>query len=368
MHKQVLYLARHMNPARYEPIVCVSRGVGGLKEEYEGAGVSLIDLKWRRRFDLRTLLRLVNVLQRVEPNVVFITEPQQLFYYRMARIFWRSKVVQFGSFRAMTFWHGHKGGWRKVLDNIFASWLYRTSHVVTANAEALRHRYGRLVTETPEKPIRVVYNGFDFKFPPLLPREETRKAFGLDHNDIMIVMVARLDPWKDFDTLFAAAAVVKEQRRDIKFILVGDGVLRHALQDRIVQMGIGENVKLAGERRNVYDFINAADISLLSSFGEGLSNTLIESMALGKPVIATDVGGNRELIGEDGCCGIVIPANSPERMAHSILLLAGDKGRRRTMGENAFRRIGRLTGIERYVDTYQELIDEAMRKSGDITT
>lgn len=362
MHKQILYIVKHLNKDVFEPVMCTQIPIGGLREDFEKVGCKLFDLGWKRKYDLSTISRLIKILDQERPDIIFITEPQPLFYYQIARLFWHRKVVQIGSFRALTFWKGHLKKYYRLIDNIFSRWLYYSSECVVVNSLAMKDNYSQKIKINPTNPLRVIYNGSDFDFPITRSTMEIRKELKIGINEIMIIMVARLDPWKDYDTLLESAKIIIEFNRTVKLFLIGNGMLKKRLEQKIIQMKLQKNVFLIGEKKDIYNYINTADISVLSTNGEGFSNSILESMALCKPVIATDVGSNNELLGISGESGFIITPKSPKIFADKIVELINDKNKRHKMGELAKIRIHKICDIKNYITSYQDLFLESMKQ------
>jgi len=362
MHRQVLYLVKHLNKEIFEPIMCTTGSGGGLREEFEKTGCKLVDLGWKKRVEPAIIVRFIKILNEEKPDIIFINAPQQLLYYLTARIFWRRKVVQIGSFRAMNFWLRHINNRYKPIDRFLSRLMANSSKYIVANSVAIKDQYSKIVKMNPLTPIEVIYNGSDFNFPILRTPVEIRDELKITSDQIMIVMIARLDPWKDFNTLFAAAGIVKEVNSRVKFVIVGDGELRSTLDLMIVNMGLTQTVQMIGEKKDAFDYINAADISVLSTHGEGFSNSILESMALGKPVIASDVGGNSELIGVTNEYGFLFPAKQNKILADIILTLEKDEKLRIKIGQLAKERIQQLCRIEKYISSYELLFLRSVNK------
>lgn len=188
---------------------------------------------------------------------------------------------------------------------------------------ALRFKVGR-----PEQLV-VVHNGIDPS--PILgkDRRTIRSMFGLNSVPT-VTMVGRLVPQKDPLTLLRACALVAGE---FNILLVGDGSLRSGLE-RFVSRGdkLKRRVRFLGEREDIGQILAASDIFVLSSRWEGLPIAVIEAMLVGLPVVATNVGGMRELV-NDGVTGILVPPGEPERLAVALERLLGDEALRRKMGE-----------------------------------
>lgn len=354
-HRQVLYLVRHLNKEVFEPIMCTQSQNGGLREEYKKANCKLIDLKWKGRGSLAILYRFIKALYKESPDIIYITGPPNFIYYRLARFFWYKPIIQIGSFRALTFWLGHKNKYYQHIDNFLAKWLYSSSDHIVVNSIAMKDHYSQILKLNPQKGLDIILNGSDFNFPISRKALDIRGEYNITLNEIIIVMIARLDPWKDFTTLLETAKIVIEKDKRAKFLIVGDGYLRKSLEQLIIQMDLKDHVLLIGEKKDVFNFINLSDISVLSTNGEGFSNSILESMAFSKPVVATAVGGNVELIGETKKYGILIPPKSPQKFAEAILYLMQNEIVRKEIGSAANKRIHQLCSINKYVSSYEEL-------------
>ncbi len=363
MHKQVLYLAKHLDREKFDCIICAQSSAGGFFSDYENSGARIEILQWTRRLEIGVFRRFIRLLHNEHPDIIFITSPQNLFYYRIARLFYRGKTIQIGSFRAMNFWQGHMGSIYKPVDSLLSMWMILTSKKMSVNSNAMRERYTRFLPSISKNKIRVIYNGSDFNFPVTVPATILRKELDIKETDLIVAMIARLDPWKDFDTVLQAAAIIKKQHRQIKFLLVGDGELRTYLDDRISQMALQRTVLILGEKKNIYNYINLADISILSTRGEGFSNSILESMAFGKVVIVTDVGGNAELVGRTGDDGFLAPPQSPTVFAEIIAKLADDENLRKAVGTRAKGKIEKLCDINEYVEAYTLLFEQSISRT-----
>lgn len=357
LHKQILNLAKFIDREKFKVVVCAQVSKGKLKREFEKTGCSIYDLKWKRKFDLKISYRLAKILKKEEPEIVFIPQAQALFYYKIARLFWRKQITQIGSFRALNFINGNLNERYEWIDNLFANWLLRSSKVTVVNSKALKTHYKSLERGDKKARIKIIHNGSDFKPKITKSISKLRQEHSLTKKDFIVIMAARLDPWKDFETLFEAAQIVIKRDPNIKFILIGEGILKEKLKTRIQELKIEKNVFLFGEKRDIHNYYNLCDISLLSTFGEGFSNTILESMGMGKTVIATDVGGNREVLGD---CGYLLPPNSPKILAELILNLRNNKAHLKNLGKSAKRRVNKNFSIAKCVDSYQSLFSEVI--------
>jgi glycosyltransferase involved in cell wall biosynthesis len=197
----------------------------------------------------------------------------------------------------------------------------------------------------PADRIERLANGVDaHRFHPVssADRLAARADLGLVATGL-IVFVGRLSPEKNPDGLLAAwQAAQPRLPSGWKLVLVGDGPMRGALTARIEADGLGESVRLVGERSDVERWLRAADIYVLASHREGLSNTTLEAMASGLPVVSTRVSGSAETVGETGA-GLVVDIGRMDEVAGALVRLATDAPLRERMGRN-----GRAVVEEKY--------------------
>ena len=166
-------------------------------------------------------------------------------------------------------------------------------------------------------------------------------------------MVGRLDPIKDHQTLFRAMESVQKLYPQVRLLVIGDGPEREHLEGKA-----GRNILFLGNRDDVPDILRALDIFVLPSLFEGLPITVLEAMAVGKPVIASHVSGIPEEV-EDGKTGILVPPADPAALGRAIELLAGDREKREQMGIEGKKRAEKYFTLERMVLETEELYERA---------
>jgi glycosyltransferase involved in cell wall biosynthesis len=221
-------------------------------------------------------------------------------------------------------------------------------------------RYVLSLGATPTK-LTVLHNGVDIdRFKPQKSiRDEKRKQLGIPTNTIVILTVRRLVYKNGIDTLIETAAKTLKQNPNLIFLAVGTGPDKDAVQTRIQQLGISERFRLMGfvSDAELPSFYNAADLFVLpSKSGEGLPLVSLEAMSCGVPVIATDVGGIREIVPE--ACGKFVPPDQPDKMAKAILELSRSnltelRGKLRAMVEEKF---SWEKNVEQLAQIYEQLI------------
>lgn len=234
---------------------------------------------------------------------------------------------------------------------------FSMAHRVVSNSLAGLHAHGK----EPGTKYRNIPNGFNTaRIEKLVPPEEVKERFDIS-TPYSAVMVAAFEDRKDYETFIRAARRVIAQRDDVTFLGIGNGKNFETVKS-ILQPGDTDRIKLPGRQRDVESIVNAADVALLINntlgHGEGTSNAILEYMALGKPVIATDSGGNKELV-SDGETGFIIDSFIVDALVEKVTLLLdhpeqaremGLKGKKRLETEFSFNKM-----VGRYIGLYNEL-------------
>lgn len=236
---------------------------------------------------------------------------------------------------------------------ILSEICFQFSDFILANSRA-----GLLAYKVSNKKSRVIYNGFDFKrLQNLNPEAPLKRSIGVDKKFI-VSMVASFSAKKDFKTFIKAAEEVLKRRDDIAFLCVGDGPQREKLQE----LHQKDTIIFLGKRDDVESLVNISDIGvLLSTDGEGISNSLLEFMALGKPVIASNNNGNKELI-LHGKTGLILNSNDDKELADKLMNMLSDEKRSREMGANGEERVKNVFAIDRMVLEFKEVYKNVLDK------
>ena len=209
--------------------------------------------------------------------------------------------------------------------------------------------------------MRVVHNGIDVDAIRAAATLDAPLPSGFGPGVPVIGMVARLVPVKAADDFLRAAAVVLVARHDVRFVLFGDGPLAEKLAVLATDLGLDDRIALVpGAGVSPMPYIARFDIDVLTSLSEGAGLVLLEGMALGKPCVATRVGGVPEIV-VDGETGLLVDAHSVSGIAAGVLKLLGDPGEAAAMGEAGRRRVEEMFSVERmgraYLDAYSDVLE-----------
>ncbi|GIU89482.1 MAG: hypothetical protein KatS3mg010_0581 [Acidimicrobiia bacterium] len=189
-------------------------------------------------------------------------------------------------------------------------------------------------------------------------RREVRESLGLADGEIVVGTVANLRANKAYPDLLAAASAVVAATPDVTFLAVGQGPLEQELRALHATLGLGDRFRFLGYREDAVAVMAAFDVFCLASRFEGLPVALMEALALGLPVVATDVGGVAELC-RPGREALLVPAGRPDRLASELVVLARDPARRRELGASARTRAAVLdvgVALRRTEDVYLEML------------
>jgi len=233
-------------------------------------------------------------------------------------------------------------------------------------------RYLREQIGIPEGKISNICNGVDTeKFTPAGAQAKSVLPGDFSGADkVVIGTVGRMEEVKDQITLvraFVRLAKEHPQGHDkLRLIMVGDGALREPARSILEAAGLAQLAWLPGEREDVPELLRALDVFVLPSLAEGISNTILEAMASGLPVVATDVGGNYELVERD-TTGFLVPRADPAALADAIRVYVDDPELRRQHGANARKRSEDEFSIDTMVQRYQDIYDELLNTGMELT-
>ena len=214
----------------------------------------------------------------------------------------------------------------------------------------------------PDK-LSTIYNGVDLaRFSETHP-EKIRKEFNIPDHVPVVGTVGNLSHKKGIPYLLDAIGLIVLAYPNAKFLLVGQGPLEEEMKEKAIHVAARQQIIFTGPRSDIPDLMSAMDIFVLASLFEGLPNVLLEAMALGKPVVATKVGGIPELIESKGD-GILVPPQDPEELAKAVLTLLENPAKAKAMGERGAEKIKNHFLLDRMIDQYDHLYYSLARAKG----
>lgn len=294
-------------------VICL-RGPGRLADRLEVLGVTVQTLDKQPGKDFMAYVRLRRMLRDLRPDIVHTYNIGAIDTALCARLAGVRRVIHAEHGRDASDPHGRSVKYR---------WMRRALspaiNVFVAVSEDLSTWLAKDVG-IPQKKIRVIYNGIDTEQYHPEGHEASSGAESFAPRGSMVIgSVGRLDSVKAYDVLLQAFAQVSQSdvTIDPRLVLVGDGPERAALEYRIHKLGLASRVWMAGERDDVPRLLQVLDVYVCSSIAEGMALTIIEAMASGLPVIATQVGGNPELVVSQET-GTLVPPGDPDALAQAL--------------------------------------------------
>ncbi len=350
-------VAPRLKQLGWEPtIYCISRR-GVQADVVERAGVAVIGPPWdggsRQTFFGKPLglfascLKLLKILLLERPQIVHFFLP--LAYVIGAPLAWLMRVPTL----VMS---------RRSLN------LYQAQHPILARLERFLHRrmdailgnsravFDQLVDVEgcARGKVSVIYNGID------IGSIDRARATGADGSSappgVVLIIVANLIPYKGHSDLIDALAAVQGQMPEQWTLLcVGrDDGIRSKLEAQVQSLGLTGHIRFLGERTDVESLLKGANIGILCSHQEGFANAILECMAAGLPMVATDVGGNAESV-VHAETGLIVPPRNPAALGQAMLSLVSDPAARQRMGQAARKRAEERFSIEQCVEQYDGL-------------
>lgn len=359
--RQFVNLVRTIDPARFRVHVGTLKRDGPLAAELDTMRVPTTEYRVRHLYGLHTLgqqFRLIRYLRRQRVRLIH-THGFYANSFALPPAWLARTQVRIASIRDDgSVWTPAQRAVERV--------ACRLADCTVVNAEVIRRRL--LGEGWTDDRIAVIPNGVD------MPRFEKnglpavlRQELGVPRAAPIVGVVARLAPCKGLEVFLDAARVVADRFPDARFLIVGDeptlgadlaptsGPYRRALELRAKRLGLADRVVFTGFRLDVPDVLAGLAVSVLPSVtGEGLPNSVLEAMAAGLPVVATDTGGTSEAIA-DGETGIVVPPGESGALARAVIALLDDPSLRTRMGAAGRRRVAKLFSIDRMAHNMQAL-------------
>jgi glycosyltransferase involved in cell wall biosynthesis len=363
--QQLLELVRGLDKRRFHPIVApLLRGGTRESELHDVPGVEVVYLDRRHKLDFSPIWKLFKLLRERDVEIVQPFVSPASFFGLLAGLLARTPV------KIAT----ERGGARRApgLGGRFylyaASKLLRFVDMAVANSDAGRRMLRR--DGMPDSRTMVIANGVNPERLEVSPERvaEHRRRLGADDTTPVIGILATLKPAKGQDTFLRAAARIVEKHPHARFAIVGNGVLRDDLELLANELGIGHRVVFFGYQSRVADFLAFFDVLVSASRdNEGHSNSILEAMALDVPVVATDIGGSRELV-VPGQTGRLVPIDDPDRLADAVVAILDDPASARTMTARARALVEDRFGLDRMVADYESLYERSLTRFAERTS
>jgi glycosyltransferase involved in cell wall biosynthesis len=343
-------LAGALDRKRFRSVVCLFRP-GWLKEQCESQGIEthvlqmrgMIDWQWIRAAALLVRQRGIALIHAHE----FTGNTYGTLLAKLAGVPLIATV------------HGKNYYWEQIKRRLAYRLVCRLGTMV-AVSEDLRRFVIRQVG-VPERRIEVIYNGIEV-IPTIGPEEarQRRTELGVPEGERIVGAVGNLYPVKGHKYLLETVPRVLAALPRTTFLIVGRGELESSLKREVERQGFGHRVRVLGFRDDVRALLAVMDVFALPSLSEGLPIALLEAMASGRPVVATNVGGVPELL-VDGETGFLVPPRDSEALASRLIWLLKDGEAAKRLGVNGRKRVLQHFSLQSMATDYQRLYEECLR-------
>jgi glycosyltransferase involved in cell wall biosynthesis len=311
---------------------------------------------------LKDLLALIEIYRFIKKNKIDIIHTHSSKAGILGR--WAAKLAKVPAIiHTIHGWPFHR--WQNSLIRQFYILLERLTatiaHVLIAVSEhdvekGIKFKIGRR-----EKYILIRYGINKEEFLDYNSRRNKREELAIGSAQAVVGMVACLKPQKSPQDYIKVASLVTKVFPQTKFLLVGDGVLRHKIEKLIKKFNLNEHVTLTGWRKDIPQILSAIDIFVLTSFWEGLSIAALEALASAKPVVATDTGGIQEIV-KDNRNGFLVPPKNTKMLSDRLITLLRDRQLMYRMAEEAKNSIGEEFTYKHMADKTQDLYAHLIKR------
>lgn len=342
------------------PVWVITRGAAGLSKVEERGGFEIIRPLTLGTGKIRTLtfmfftvlvlLGMRNQFQILHAHLAF---GPSFVAVILGRLLGKQVIVKLGGSGSIGDVKTSQRTWR---GRIRLAAIRHWADVVIVLTDVMRTE--ALSAGIPEDRIRMINNGIDVSLYDFdVKKEDAKQALGLDGKTV-ILFIGRLDPVKSLSTLLDALPLALDRVPDLHLIIVGDGPDRVLLENQSREFHLDSKVEFTGNQKDVKPYLNAADMFVLCSKTEGISNALLEAMSARVACLATPVGGNLEVLA-GGKYGLMVPVGDAKAWADALVQVACDADLRTKLGRNARERILEQYDFNvvgrRYENLYHEL-------------
>lgn len=373
MKKKVLYVAQsaggvaeylymlleNINKDNFEHILVVSEDYKSQIKRFENLVDQIYFVPMTREInaksDIKAIILLKKVLKKVKPDIVYLQSSKAGAIGRIALLFnFKTKII----YNAHGWYFNADIGRKKkiaiaVIEKILA---LKTSKIINISKSeydsAIKYRISN------SNKMCIIQNGIDFnKFENSEKyREQTRHQYNIKDNQIVIGVVGRLTEQKDPITSIKAFKIIHEKYNNTKFMFIGSGELEKNVLEFVKQENIEESIIVTGWTSNVEKYIPALDIAILPSKWEGFGLAIIEYMACNKPIIATKVGGIKDII-KDKKSGFLFDVGNEKELANYMQKYIEDKHLVDSIIQYNYRYAKKMYNIEQVVEKHELLFN-----------
>jgi glycosyltransferase involved in cell wall biosynthesis len=339
-------IASGLDQARFRSIIGLF-DLGWLKDRCEILGFPAFVIPMKSQWDFRWIVQCCRLVRQQNVSLIHAHEFRaNAFGALVARL---CGVPLVGTVHGKNYYPDH------AKRRMAYRWVSRTANMVAVSHDLrsfLEERIG-----IAHGRVTVIHNGVDMIEHGSLAQERwLRSELGVDQEEFVIGIVGSLYPVKGHACLFHAMKTVVAHRPKTRLLVIGQGELEQTLRQMVSELEIEQVVSFLGLRDDVPRILPLLDLFVLPSLSEGLSVALLEAMSAGVPVIASNVGGNPEIIANEET-GYLVPPQEPDALAASIIKLMGNQESAKVLGERGRKWVAREYTTERMLQRYQDLYE-----------
>lgn len=369
-------LVTQMKKLGHQPLVCSFRD-GPLRFEIEKAGIP-VEIIPERQYSFLYLPQFIKELIEIRSALLHLIKKyrvQILQTHLLQSLDFLVSTLSFGNYSPKIFWTIHNVNFILQKDDLpryqwmlgFKRFIYRFLFLqamknidgLIAVSEQVRESLLSYSTNLQQK-ITVINNCVDIdRYRTIEENIDLRETLGYSEDDLLILTVAILKEQKGHKYLIAAANELISEFPQLRFLLAGDGVLKEDLIELVDLYGIGNYFQFLGNREDIPELLAACDYFVLPSLWEGLPMALIEAMASGLPIVATDVSGSKQVM-IDGITGLLVPPGDSHSLAEALIKLITQPNLALKMADSAQERIQESYSVQKqtkeHIDLYMKMI------------
>jgi glycosyltransferase involved in cell wall biosynthesis len=360
----LLQIAEHIDKDKFDFVVCYLEKEKSLLDEFKKLRIKTIGLEINHKLDMRVIRRLYKTLKSEKPDILHTHLPYAGIIGRIIGRLAKVPVI-------ISTQHNVASSFKKIL-LLFEKLTFPLANVITCVSEGVEQSFFDQSNVFSMEVLRnnykhfTIYNGVDVeKIEKIVERTDfitKRKELGLNENDKVITIVARLIKWKGHLDLISAFSKVAEYFSSAKLLIVGWGDLEPEIKKKTKELNLEKKVVFLGKRNDVYEILKISDIFVLPYNyiglfkGEGVGIAILEAMACKKPVITTIAPGiERAIINEK--TGILVPQGDPKALAEAIINLLEDPDKLKKIGEEGFVLVKNKFSVRNKTKEYEKVYE-----------
>ena len=347
--KVVYSIIKNLDKTKFSFYVYCLDFIGELGKRLLEEGVEVVTLDRMPGVDFNLTKKLARVLKENNIDIVHAHQYTPYFYGATAAMFNRKCKVIFTE-------HGrHQPDYIHIKRVIYNQFLNLGTNSITGVSRFSKDslvKYEKL----PANKIKVIYNGVSINKNniPTIDKQAKMQELGLKDSETIIAMIGRFSLIKNHKMLLKAFQRVLKEMPDVKLVLIGEGPTKQECECLARDLNILKHILFTGLREDLSELLQVFDICVLSSDAEAMSLFLLESMAAGLPVIATEGGGNPEIV-INGETGVLVPPKDYKAFANAIIDLAKDSKKRQQMGKAGRDRVSKFFNLDNMLAEYEKL-------------